>query len=156
MCGLGCRLLHQTGIRSAVHIPPVLPLSSLHTASPLNILPWKNPWRRYHPSPTPHAKNTLPRRPPTSAAATPPNCLRLTFNTSSLSLKLVRIMCLTHFVIFCHITSLHLPVYLISFLLNFPPRHPKLKENSLSVLLPLSQRVCGPNQLTDSSDQWAA
>lgn len=88
-----------------MHVPPVLPLSSLHTASPLNILPWKNPLRRYRPSPTPHAKNTLPRppfhppthTPPTSAAATPPNCLRLAFNTSSLSLKLVHAMCLTHF-----------------------------------------------------------
>lgn len=72
---------------SAVHIPPVLPLSSLHTAGPLNILPWKNPLRRrYRPSPTPQAKNTLPRPPlhspstpqrPASAAAAPPNCLRL-------------------------------------------------------------------------------
>ena len=33
-----------------VHIPPVLPLSFLHTPT-LNILLWKNPLRRYRPLP---------------------------------------------------------------------------------------------------------
>lgn len=38
------------------------PLSFLHTPA-LNILLWKNPLRRYRPSPTPHAKNIQPRPP---------------------------------------------------------------------------------------------
>lgn len=45
-----CRLLHQTGIAGAVHIPPVVLPAFLHTPA-LNILLWKNPLRRYRPLP---------------------------------------------------------------------------------------------------------
>lgn len=45
-----CRLLHQTGIAGAVHIPPVVLPAFLHTPT-LNILLWKNPLRRYRPLP---------------------------------------------------------------------------------------------------------
>lgn len=45
-----CRLLHQTGIGVAMHIPPVVLLAFLHTPA-LNIFLWKNPLRRYRPLP---------------------------------------------------------------------------------------------------------
>lgn len=74
------------------------PLSFLHTPA-LNILLWKNPLRRYRPSPTPHAKNIQPRpplHPPApeldahaTMTAAPLHCLCLEFNTSSLSCRLV-------------------------------------------------------------------